>query len=370
MSLHLDASRKFGDSERRVLSLLQGLVRRGHSVLLCGPRTSALHREARHHGIPCEPLTLRSGLDFPSVVRLARLVRSQAFDLVHAHDATSHRIAMAAQELSGDRALEENLFVTHRSFPDERGAGENPAYGTARVHHIVTSRPLRDALVQRGADPTHVAIVPDGVDLQSLRAASADGDDPWKLRERGRRVVGTTGRWTREREMDLLLQAFRLVHRRLPETHLLVAGERPPAVTLERRLRELGITDAVTWTGSLEDRSRLHGTLDVFIVPLDQTVAPTRLLEAMAAGTPVVTAALPTVMALVRHGTSALVVPPRDAQALAQSVTLVLEQPDLAARLVQGATAVAEQYSVDRMVDATLQAYRALGRPETAPPKP
>jgi len=369
-SLHLDGGRKFGDAERRVLHLLRGLAARGHSVLLCGPRTAALHRQALQSGIPCEPLTLRSSLDFPSVVRLARLVRNQPFDLVHAHDATSHRIAVAAQGLSGARALSENLFVTHRSFPEERSGAERPAYAAAGVHHIVASKPLRDSLIQHGVDAAQIAVVPDGVDLQSLRSPAGDGDDPWHLGGRGLRIVGTSGRWVRERDLDLLLHAFRLVHQRLPSTHLLVAGDRPAAVTLERRLQELGLADAVTWAESPDDQARLLDTLEVFIVPTDQTTAPARLLEAMAAGTPVVTAALPAVMGLVRHGASALVVPPRDAHALAQSVTLVLEQPDLAARLVQGAASVAEQHSVERMVESTLTAYRAFGRLDGASANP
>ena len=74
-------------------------------------------------------------------------------------------------------------------------------------------------------------------------------------------------------------------------------------------------------------------------------------------------------LSLARHGTSALVVPPRDADALAQAMALVLQQPELASRLVDGARLVAEEHSVDHLVDATLAAYEQFGAQVDAKPR-
>ena len=365
-SLHLNAGREFRATQRRVLYLLQGLAARGHRVLLCCPRTSALFRRAGAAGIPCAALTLRSSLDFPSIVRLARLVRDERFDLVHAHDSQSHHVARAARGMSGERALTANLFLTHHELADGGNAGARVHYDDPGVHYIASCKPVRDGLVQRGADAARIAVVPDGVDVPALRLATRPSTDPWGLRARGLRIVGTVLRSGKEKNLMPLLEAFAFLHRRLPDTHVLVAGKASPA--LERGCRDLGIGAAVTFTGVFDDAASVHAAAHVFAYLSDPEGTATTLLEAMAAGTPVVTTAVPSVLGIVRHGTSALVVPPRDNQALAQALELVLAQPELAARLVHGAATVAEQHSVERMVDATLGAYRSLGQLEAARP--
>ena len=361
-SLHLDAGREFHDAERHVLSLLQGLVSRGHRVLLCSPRTAALHRQAVAAGIPCEALTLRSSLDFPSAVRLARLVRDQSFDLIHAHDPPSHSIALAAQGMSGERALAANLFVTHGDLGE--GGASAPRLGLAAsgVHHIARSKPVRDALVERGVDPRRIAVVPAGIDVARLRQPRNNGGDPWGLGARGLRLVGTVGPLRRDGNVGLLLQAFAMVRAQHADAHLLVVGEGPARGQLERRCRDLGLGAAVTFTAPPEDLAALYGALQIYVLATDVEGSITSILEAMAAGTPVVTTALAGVLGFARHGASALVVPTQDAKALAQAIGLLLQQEDLAARLVQGGYAVAEQHTLERMVESTLRVYHELGQ--------
>ena len=98
-SLHLDSGRDFRGSQRQLLDLLCGLRKRGQKVLLCCPRSGPLYAAAVRAGVPVHPLTLRSGHDFPSAVRLARVLASGEFDLVHAHDVPSFSVARAAQGL-------------------------------------------------------------------------------------------------------------------------------------------------------------------------------------------------------------------------------------------------------------------------------
>lgn len=367
-SLHLNAGREFRDAQRRVLHLLQGLGARGQRVFFCGPRTSALFRRASAAGIPCAALTLRSSHDFPSVVRLARLVRDHRVDLVHAHDFASSAVAWAARDLSGEPALLAKLFLSHGDAANGGAAFTRVQYSAPGVHYIVNCKPARDALVQRGASAARIAIVPDGIDVQALQRARSNGGDPWGLRARGLRVVGTFAPPGRERSVAAVVEAFALLHRRLPDTHLLVVGETAARGALPKLSRDLGLTAAATFTGALAEATAAYSTLHAFVLQSDADGANTSLFEAMAAGVPVVATAAPSILGLVRHGDSALVVPPSDAPALAQALVLVLQQPDLAARLVQGARTVADQHSLESMVEATLGAYHELGQHEPAAP--
>jgi len=365
-SLHIDSGREFRGAQRRLLYLLQGLTARGHSARLCCPRTSPMYERSADAGILCAPLTLRSDLDFPSAVRLARLVRDTPIDLVHAHDPQSFSIARAAQGISHEPSLQANLFVTHHAVGAERGSGRRQSAAPS-VHHIASTRQVRDALVRHGVDSACIAVVPDGVDLGTLeRHPGPDTRDPWEFRARGLQVVGTAGDMRRERNHALLLQAFGLLRGQVPNVHLLVVGDGPMRPALEKRAQSLGLAEDVTFAGRMECVSPAFAAMRVFVLSSDAEEPCSPILEAMAAGTPVVTTATAGVLGVARHGTSALVVPPRDAPALAQAIALILAQPDLASRLVHGAREVAAQHSVDAMVEATLAAYRSLGQFDAA----
>ena len=146
----MDAGRDFRGGQRQVLYLLQGLQRRGHRVLLCCPKHGPLRERAVEAGIPCHALTLRSGLDFASAVRLVRLVRDGDFDLVHAHDAHSHSIALAAQGIGRHRALADHLIVTRRSIGQTAGRLDRLKYTQPGVAYIAISNAVRDSLTRMG----------------------------------------------------------------------------------------------------------------------------------------------------------------------------------------------------------------------------
>lgn len=370
-SLHLDAGRDFGGTQQQVLGLLRGLQRRGHHVVLCCPRSAPLFPAAAAAGIECQPLTLRSLYDFPSAVRLARLLGDGDFDLVHTHDAPSFGIARAARGISHHPALHQRLFVSCRRLatdlePAERGGLEAPG-----VHWIAVSRYLREALLRRGADPERVAVVPSGVDLARLEDLQRHRDaDPWGLRARGVRVIGTVGRLARHKNHGQLIDAFARLRNRHADTHLLIVGSGPMRPALERRVDQLGLRPYVTFTGHEADVLPAYGAMSLYVQTSEAEGSCSALLDAMAAGVPVVVTVCDGVLDLARHGDTALVVPPREPQVLADAMARLLEPGDLAARLVEGGVRLSRQRSLDAVVEAMLEIYAHLGDAagETSPP--
>ena len=361
-SLHLDSGRELRGGQRQVLDLLCGLRQRGHRVLLCCPGAAPLFAAGTAAGVPCQALTLRSGFDFPSAVRLARLVAGGDFDLVHAHDTASHGIARAAQGMSRHAALRENLFVTCRSVSADPGPLERPRSDALGSHYIASSRRIRDLLLRRGADPARVAVVPSGVDPERLSPARARAlPDPWGLSARGLRVLGTVARLARDKNPALLVDAFARLRGRHPDTHLLLVGDGPLRRALEQRVEQQQLSPHVTFAGHLDDVGPAYAAMQVFVVASESESSCSALLDAMSAGVPVVATACEGVLDLVRHGESALVVPKRDAAVLAEAVGRILEQPDLAARLVEGGLHLARQHSMEAVVEATLEVYSHVG---------
>ena len=358
-SLHIDSGRGFRSAQRQVLYLVQGLQRRGHRVLLCCPKAGHLFRHATSLGIPTHPLTIRSGLDFPSTVRLARLFGEAQVSLVHTHDAASQSIARAAQGMSPDQAPQLGMVSSRHDLESEESLNQLQSAAPA-VRWLAAAPRIRRHLEKLGVPSQQIDLVPHGVDLAEFADLQEEAADPWGLRQQPVSVIGTVSHLTRQKNVSMLLQAFSRLLETLPAAHLLVVGEGPQLRTLHKLCDTLGIAGKVTFAGAVESLRSIYASMDVYALASDGEISGHVLLDAMGAGVPIACTASAGILSVARHGTSALVVPPRDPQALADSMARLLQQADLARQVVGGAMEIAREYSVDRMVDRTLESYQKL----------
>nr|CCF78704.1 Glycosyl transferase, group 1 [Rubrivivax gelatinosus S1] len=163
------------------------------------------------------------------------------------------------------------------------------------------------------------------------------------------------------------IRALALVRQRHPQARLSIAGTGPERDALVNLAAELGVGDAVDFLGRLdrEHMAALYVQADVALNPSTVDNMPNSVLEALACGVPVVSTDVGGVPYLVEHETTALLVPPRQPQALASAVCRVLEDPDLASRLRHNGLACVDRYTWDA-VRAQLEAVygRAVARQE------
>lgn len=358
-SLHVDSGRGFRSTQRQTLYLLRGLHRRGARVMLCCPKAGRLYQHAGEEGIPTAPLTIRSAMDFPSTVRLARHFGEWQPDIVHAHDAPAHAVARAAAGLNPEHAPHHGMVRSCDGEEDDEALNRLQNSDPQLRWHASAPR-IRARLEQRGVPASQIDLVPHGVDLEAFADLPRTTPDPWGLRARGVRVLGTVGHLSRRRNVALLLQAFSRLRRRMPEVRLLVVGEGPQTRTLHKLAGSLEVVEEVTFAGAFDDLRAVYAVLDVFVLASDHEVSGRALLDAMAAGVPVVCTASAGVLGLARHGESSLVVPPRDAQTLADSVARVLQDAELAGAIAGGGLAVAQRHSLEQLTDNTLASYARL----------
>ncbi len=160
-----------------------------------------------------------------------------------------------------------------------------------------------------------------------------------------------------------VLRAFAIVAAEYPDARLIVAGDGPQRPMLEELTQELGIT-GIEWRGPVPP-DRMPGLYDEADIYLNASVIdnmPTSLIEAFAAGTPVVTSATGGIPWIVDHDRTGLMVPPKDYKALADAALRVLREEGLALRLARAAREACVRLYTWRVVrDQWLEAYRGLG---------
>jgi phosphatidylinositol alpha-mannosyltransferase len=336
-----------GGVQVHVRQLADALESRGHDVLVLAPARSAssppppVRLVGRAIGIPYGGTVAPICFSRRSFGRIRRLASVFEPDVVHVHEPLTPSTSMLATI-----AATVPVVATFHAFAERSRLMEL----TAPVLRTVYRRIAAPVAVSRAAAaflgraiPGEVEVVPNGVDVARFaRAASPRSGLP------GGRVVLWVHRLDHQKGFPVAVRAFARLAAELPDVHLVVAGDGHDrdAVGLlpdddRRRVVMLG-------TVPNEDLPALLAGADAFVAPaLGQESFGIALVEAMAAGVPVVASDIPGYDEVVRDGMDGVLVPPADVDALATALRRVLEDPDLAARLARAGRERAAGYSWD-----------------------
>jgi glycosyltransferase involved in cell wall biosynthesis len=383
-------SRLWGGAEKYVIDLAIGLRERGHSCRLAVPPESPLQNVVA--GLPqleSVPLDLGPKLGrrtlFEYVLRRSRhrrqlrrvlqeCMRVAPVDLVHFQFKKEQLLGTRVARSLGLRVV----WTEHNRLPRAFTMPRLPVVlyrrGANRTDGVVcVARFVARDLERRGVAPSRLHVIPNGIHvsaaiLASQRTTAREGlglgaDVP---------VIGMVSRLERFKGHRFLLDALPLLRRRFPDLHVVIAGDGPARVELIGHALRAGIDHCITFTGHRRDISALLPAFDVFVSTSLAEGLPFSLLEAMAAGLPVVATSVGGVPELVRHAETGLLVPAGDAPALAHAIAALLTDPERCRRMGEaGALRVNTQFTMAGMIERTESVLlAAAGLSSPAPPAP
>jgi glycosyltransferase involved in cell wall biosynthesis len=363
-TLHVDTELAWRGGQRQVFLLVEGLVRRGVGATLAAPEKSSLYDRARRAGIAVVPLSARNDADLFAVMRLARLLRRERFDILHCHTARAHGIAMLAQRFVPVSRRPESVVSRRVAFASASFLTRRKFARAGRV--IAVSEAVKQGLVAAGVDPGRIAVVRDGIPLGEATPDPAERDRVRRLLHLApadRLVLNVAHLGAEKGQSDLIAAAPR-IRAAAPDARIAIVGGGELRGKLERQAAKAA-GGGILFAGFLppERIAALLAAAAVFVLPSRQEGLGSVLLEAMAAGVPVVAAAAGGIPEIVRDNVTGLLFPPGNPAALAEVVIRLLRDPVLAARLAAAALDfVGKEGSADRMVEETLGVYRALSR--------
>ena len=229
---------------------------------------------------------------------------------------------------------------------------------------VAVSRDVRQAFLQTYSFPNErIRVILNGIDTERFSPLSGDLESARKqtLGLTGNPLVGTVCRLISYKGIATLLESFLLVLRREPASRLVLAGEGPDRSSFEEQARKLGLGSAVHFLGSRRDVDTIYPLLDVFVLPSYTEGISLTILEAASCQVPIVATNVGGNPEIITHGQTGLLVPPRDANALANAI---LEQwTTRKAALNMGRAArerVVHDFSLDRMAEEYLTLYRQI----------
>ncbi|KPJ57999.1 MAG: hypothetical protein AMS15_09360, partial [Planctomycetes bacterium DG_23] len=176
----------------------------------------------------------------------------------------------------------------------------------------------------------------------------------------GAPLVGTVARLSKQKGIDWLLRALIIAQEALPETFLLIVGEGKERQTLEHLARALKIAKSVKFLGERADVPAILQALDAFVLSSRWEGLPNTILEAQAAGCPVVTTDAGGAPELVSNLETGIVVPKADPLALGHGILRMLLYPQEATKMAEKAKRRVSHFSIDKMVKRYQDLYASL----------
>jgi glycosyltransferase involved in cell wall biosynthesis len=326
------------------------------------PWKDALVDEIRVAGVPVRCFGARSNAALlASVPLVAGWLRDSQADLVHAHLPLAGVVARLAGRLAGVPVVYTEHNLQERYHPWTRRANRWTWRWQARA--VAVSGEVAASMERHLGSRVSVSVVRNGIELDRpppARERLAELRRRFGLPE-GAPVVGTVAVLRAQKRLDLWLEAALRVLAAKPEVHFLIVGDGPLRQDLETAAERLGIVKTVHFAGLQEDVQPYLALFDLFLMSSEFEGLPLALLEAMAAGVPVVATAVGGVPEVVEDGLDGVLVPAGDPQALAAAVLALLTDPPRRARLSEaGRRRVERDFGVARMARELEMIYREV----------
>jgi glycosyltransferase involved in cell wall biosynthesis len=363
--LFLSTSMGMGGADKQIITAAQQMREEGHelrivSLIDLGP----MGLEAQSLGIPTESLNMSRGVADPrGLLRLIRLVRRWKPDVVHSHMVHANLMARVLRLFAPVPVL---VSTIHNIY--EGGAHLMAGYRLTNGladHMTIVSQAAADRFIRERIVPSRMLrVVPNGVDVDLFRNV------PPGTRESIRRSIGlreefvwlAVGRFETAKDYPTMLRAYAQVRQREPASVLLLVGRGSLQAETEALARELGLEKNVRFLGVRHDVPEVMNAADGYVMSSGWEGMPMVLLEASAAGLPIVATDVGGNREVVRERESGLLVRPGAPDLLAGAMLQLMQLPASERRAMgaRGREHVRSHYGLHRTVERWEEVYREV----------
>ena len=338
-----------GGAEKRLVSDLKHIDQSRFSCVVCHLYPDeTLKGELLKLKIPVYNLGLQNVYEAgKALIGLRALIRKHRIHLIHtqlfgadlygrlAGGFSRRRVIATIQSTLYDRSLA-SFFSLKRKIADRTTARFFCHRFIAVSHHV--KKILEEEL---GIQSSKISVIHNSVETAAFAQPPSDGRETFlktlKLRGKGP-ILLHVGRLIPEKGHRYLLTAMQKILDRFPDTVLLLAGDGPERGALEALCLSLGLEKNVFFLGNRSDVRELLHFSDLFLFPSLREGMPLALLEAMAAGKPCIASQIGSLKEVIEEGKTGILVPPRDAERLAEAACSLLRSPENSRRMGENAT--------------------------------
>lgn len=369
-----------GGAQKVVLDLIHSLSKESQNIyLISGPETG---REGSFWHLAHKILPDNKILKCPYLVRnvnpfkdirayfwLKRKMRKLEIDIVHTHTSKAGVIGrLAAYSLNTPVIIHSThglIYNVDANIPGVKGRIAISIFKRLEIFvgkftsHLITlsENETGDAIKLKLINSSAVSAVSNGILLDSFSKIKREPNS-WKSRHVR---LGIAGRLNAEKGHDILIRAVRNLCEKFPGISLKIAGDGPLLKDLQSLVNECGLSENVIFCGFLEDMAAFLEEIDIFVLSSHYEGFGIVLVEAMAAGLPIVATDVGGVREVLNDGQNSIIVPSGSEGELTLGIEYFLQNPSIAYDYGRhGREAAIKKYSLSKMVDAHRDIYNSF----------
>lgn len=329
--LVLNTGRGWGGIESHSIILAKSLIKFGYNVLLGCRQGRVVYQNAVENSIPVVHVRMANAADVFSVMRIVRLVRENNIDIIVSNLGKEYWPATLAAKLSGAKIL----LVRHQLDPIKKTTRWLMEHYVDKIAAVTNA--VKDVMINSGVPDEKVTVINPGQELEKFTNAA-------KYRQCTREefgiksddiVVASAGKLHHGKGIFELLQAAEVASKKHPNIKVMYIGDGPEQDQLKDMIDKLGMEDRVIMAGFRTDIERLYSAIDIFVLPskLYESFGMV-LIEAMAAGKPVIGTAVGGIPEIISNGQNGILVAPGEHLPLAEAIDALVSRPDMAEEFV------------------------------------
>jgi len=348
-------------AEKQLTYLATGLPSEEFDVhVVCLTHGGPYEERLQQHGVRCTVIGKRLKFDPVALWRLKQLVKDEQPDVLHSWLFAAN----AYLRLIAGKADTPRVMISERCVDQWKRGWQLwlDRRQIRRTHRLVAnSRSVAEFYQQQGFPDERITVIPNGVEIPQF----SDDDRAAVRQDFGippeTSVVGYVGRLAKQKRVEDLIWALQLLKQLRERVRMLIVGDGPERRQVEDFARHMGCDDLVHFAGHREDASRLYAGMDVFWLASDFEGMSNSLMEAMAAGMPVVVSNIRPNRELVEPGGEGFIVEVGDGVSFAKFTDRILADSELKQRLGTAARErMQNEFSMDTMVKRHVELYRDL----------
>jgi glycosyltransferase involved in cell wall biosynthesis len=362
--VHINSADHWAGGEVHVFLLCKALIEKGHHVtLVCRPG-SAIDQKFRSENMPVYNLSLKGSADAISVLGLVKFCRSQQVGILHAHLGRDYWIAIMTQLFCHHL---KTVFTRHLVLKVKRDCFHRWLF--KKVNRVIAvSKAVEEMLIAGGVGHEKIATVYNGIDYQLYASAKKKVLRTIFSIEEGTPIIGMVGTVSPHKGLDIFLQSMPIILDQNPKARFVVVGDDLRGGSYIQALKEmagkLGVEKSIHFLGPCDNVPEIMADFDILILASRNESFGLVIVEAMAAGKPVVAAEVGGVKEIVVADETGLLFPAGDSQALAQKVAILLNDQARAESMGRrGAERAKHLFNSEAMATHTIQVYNELLTP-------
>lgn len=359
---HFILSMDVGGGEKLVRRLSQNIKVPGYTNrVVCFDRIDAFEDEFYKKNIPLNLVRRKQIVfDFGVIPSLVRMIRRHKVKLIHAHDLTSLSYGVVAGRLTGAKVVmtEHSRHYIDAAF---KRRIEKWIWVMAASWLVEVSSELMKASIFRDIIPGHrISVIENGVDTNAYGHAV-----PASLRRElnipaDHKICLTVGRLESIKGQQYLIRAMEIIKDENTSCHLVLAGDGLNREKLLEQARAAGVDHIIHFLGTRHDIPQLMAGSDFLVLPSESEGLPFVLLEAMAAGLPIIASRVGKVPSIIGDDERGFLVNPKSSSELATALIRIFKKKYPASLLEKANAYVRQNYSEQRMLDRYKKLYQRL----------